>query len=283
VSDLGRPELGGAVRRPAPALRLHIDRYVGYHQVLGVPGIHRGLPSQHLTLIVAFDEPVDIVAMPNPAQPSQAFFALVGGLHAAPAMIRHNGRHHGIQLELTALGARRLLGMPAGELGSTVLALDEVLGRPARELSERLAASLGWAARFDVLDEVLTRALVDRAGPPAEVAWVWERLVATGGGVEVGALAGEVGWSRRHLGERFRQELGLSPKVAARVLRFERACELLRRPRRPGLADVAARCGYTDQAHLTREWHDLAGCSPTTWMAEELPFVQDSAQLENAG
>ena len=120
------------------------------------------------------------------------------------------------------------------------------------------------------------------------MAWVWERLVATGGGVEVGSAGREVGWSRRHLGERFRQELGLSPKVAARVLRFERACELLRRSVRPelgqpGLAAVAARCGYTDQAHLTREWHHLAGCSPTTWMAEELPFVQDSAQLEHAG
>jgi AraC-like DNA-binding protein len=107
--------------------------------------------------------------------------------------------------------------------------------------------------------------------PAAALAW------------EVVDLAEEIGWSRRHLGERFRDELGLSPKVAARVMRFQRACRLLQRPRRPGLADVAAACGYYDQAHLTREWHDLAGCTPTVWMAEELPSVQDAAGGYDAG
>jgi AraC-like DNA-binding protein len=61
-----------------------------------------------------------------------------------------------------------------------------------------------------------------------------------------------------------------------RVLRFDRARRLLGRVDRPGLADVAATCGYYDQAHLTREWNELAGCTPTTWMSEELPSVQDS-------
>jgi AraC-like DNA-binding protein len=51
---------------------------------------------------------------------------------------------------------------------------------------------------------------------------------------------------------------------------------MLQRPahRRRGLADVAAECGFYDQAHLTREWHDLAGCTPTTWLAEEQGTVQ---------
>ncbi|MCA1672997.1 MAG: helix-turn-helix domain-containing protein, partial [Actinobacteria bacterium] len=51
---------------------------------------------------------------------------------------------------------------------------------------------------------------------------------------------------------------------------------------RPPLADVAARCGYYDQAHFTREWRDLAGCSPRTWLAEELPSVQDTNPLDLA-
>lgn len=92
------------------------------------------------------------------------------------------------------------------------------------------------------------------------------------------ALAEEVGWSRRHLGERFRRELGLAPEVAARVVPSERACTMLDRPPSPrsGPAEVAAVCGYFDQAHMTREWRQLAGCSPTTWIGEELPSVQDS-------
>jgi AraC-like DNA-binding protein len=78
--------------------------------------------------------------------------------------------------------------------------------------------------------------------------------------------------------------------VAARVLRFERARAELLRPG-PRLADVAARCGYADQAHLSREWRELAGCTPSQWIAEEapwlhhaeLPFVQDDEALRAAG
>lgn len=84
-------------------------------------------------------------------------------------------------------------------------------------------------------------------------------------------------------------ELGLSPKTAIRVVRFEHACTLLLGDPRPSLAAVAARTGFYDQAHLNREWADLAGCTPTEWLAEELhdppralgeaefPFVQDNA------
>jgi transcriptional regulator GlxA family with amidase domain len=54
----------------------------------------------------------------------------------------------------------------------------------------------------------------------------------------------------------------------ARVLRFERATGMLRSTFRPPLAVVAAECGYADQAHMTREWVEFAGNSPTVWLAE---------------
>ena len=88
-------------------------------------------------------------------------------------------------------------------------------------------------------------------------------------------VAGQVGWSRRHLAHRFTDEFGLSPKLAARVVRFERATTLLRSPGRPALAEVAAACGYYDQPHLNRDFVELAGCPPGEWLAAELPSVQD--------
>jgi AraC-like DNA-binding protein len=64
------------------------------------------------------------------------------------------------------------------------------------------------------------------------------------------------------------------------VLRFEQAVDRLKRRPVTRLADLAADLGYADQAHLTREWQALAGCSPRQWMAEELPFVQDRAAVD---
>jgi AraC-like DNA-binding protein len=262
--------------RPSPVLRPFVARYGGYCQEGFAPGTHQGLPSRYMTLIVSLGPPTDIAVMPDPAQAPGAFDAFVGGLHASAATVRHDGNQAGIQLYLTPLGARTLLGLPAAALANTVVALDEVLGRPAVELVERLGAAPSWPERFAVLDDVLAAALRDAPDPPPEVAWAWRKLVATGGAVDVASLADEVGWSRRHLGERFRAELGLPPKVAARVLRFERSRRMLQQPARPGLADVAVACDYYDQAHMTREWREIAGCTPAAWITTELPNLQDA-------
>lgn len=119
-------------------------------------------------------------------------------------------------------------------------------------------------------------------GMVRELDGAWRLLTASNGTLKITRLAAEVGWSRRQFAERFRREFGLTPKIAARVMRFERANRMLRRPARPSLATVATVCGYFDQAHLTRDWHELAGCSPSRWLAEELPFVQDTEPAEIA-
>jgi len=259
---------------PALPLQSIVERYRGY-RLAGAPGTHRGLPSQHLTFIISLDEPVDIARMPEGGTSPGKFQAFVGGLHSSAASIRHEGYQFGISLSLTPLGARSLLGLPAGELAHAVVPIEELLGPSAVGLVDQLASAPGWHERFAILDQVLVARLKGGAGPPAEVTEAWRQLIATSGGVGVGALAEEVGYSRRHLGDLFRRELGLAPKEAARVLRFERSRRLLERPDRPTLADVAVASGYYDQAHMTREWREIAGCPPTTWMAEELPSVQD--------
>jgi AraC-like DNA-binding protein len=119
---------------------------------------------------------------------------------------------------------------------------------------------------------------------PAEVAWAWRRLLRSGGTARVSELAAETGWSSRHLTSRFRAEIGLTPKAAARVVRFHRTRDLLvAHAAADGfrLADLAVTCGYFDQAHLAREFRALAGCPPSQWLAEEFRNVQ--AILRSAG
>jgi AraC-like DNA-binding protein len=95
--------------------------------------------------------------------------------------------------------------------------------------------------------------------------------------VPISVVAAEIGWSGRHLTDRFRAEIGLRPKEAARVARFDRARRALRPTAR--LADVAARHGFADQSHLVREFHAFAGCAPSRWLADEFGFVQAGAGL----
>ena len=134
---------------------------------------------------------------------------------------------------MTPLGARALLGLPAGELASLDLEAAEILGPFAAELHERVRAAGTWADRFAVVDGLLFQADRSSAGRPApdapEVAYAWRALLASRGAMPIADLAQETGWSARHLGGRFRAEIGLTPKAAARVIRFDRARRLLQR------------------------------------------------------
>jgi hypothetical protein len=73
-----------------------------------------------------------------------------------------------------------------------------------------------------LLDRFLLRRLEAGQRPSPEIGRAWERLVATGGAVPIGQLAAEVGWSHKRLLVRFKQQVGLRPKTAARLVRFDR-------------------------------------------------------------
>lgn len=261
--------------RPAPPLRGLVAGYTGYRQRGGAPGTHRGLPSPWLTLILTLDEPLTVLAHPDPRQAGGDYDTLLGGLHTTPALLAHPGAQSGLQVALRPLGARALLGLPAGALAGTDVDAAAVLGRDADELRTRLLAAPGWAARFAVVDAVLLRRLAAAppAGPAAEVGRAWWLLGRSGGRAGVAAVAAEVGWSERRLRSRFHDEVGLSPKAAARVVRFHAARTELARRAAAGapvdLAGLAAEHGYTDQPHLTREFGELAGLAPVRWLRAE--------------
>jgi AraC-like DNA-binding protein len=257
--------------RPSPVLRPYVGFYTGYRQRGLAPATHRGLPSPYLTLIVTIDEPLAIVAHPDPHQAAGRYDTLLGGLHLTPAMITHDGAQSGVQVAVNPLGCRALLGLPAGELAEVDADAADVLGAVAGELQERIRYASSWPQRFAAVDAVLTRRLSTGSVAP-EMARAWDLLLGAGGAMPITVVADEVGWSARHLADRFRVETGLRPKEAARVIRFDR----VRRRITAGapLADLAADAGYFDQAHLAREFRSLAGCSVTRWLGEEFGFVQ---------
>ena len=149
--------------------------------------------------------------------------------------------------------------MPLDELHNRTVPLEDVLG--AGTLVEELAGAPDWDACFRRLDAELTRRIAAAPAPHPAVREAWRALVASRGTVPIGALAAELGWSRRHLAARFREDVGASPKFLARLLRFEHAAERIRTGSAP-LGDVALACGFYDQAHLNREVRDFTGAPP---------------------
>ena len=158
----------------------------------------------------------------------------------------------------------------AADLTGTLAALDDVWARDAGQLEDRLRAATSWDERFTIAADVLGRRLGARPSVDPEVAYTWRRTVTSRGRVRVDGLADEVGWSRKRLWSRFRSQIGLTPKRAAQLVRFDHAAHLLAAGH--AAAIVAAQSGYVDQSHLHREVKAIAGVTPTAvatapWLA----------------
>ncbi|MFJ3207132.1 helix-turn-helix domain-containing protein [Streptomyces flaveolus] len=161
------------------------------------------------------------------------------------------------------------------DLRGTVVSLGDVWGRDAGRVEDRLRAAASWDERFVIAVDVLGRRLSDRPSLDPEVVAAWRLMLTGRGRVRVDSLANEVGWSRKRLWSRFRSQIGLSPKHAARLVRFDPAAHLLA----AGIAaaQVAAASGYVDQAHLHREVKAFAGVTPTAMAAAPWLAIDDVA------
>jgi len=210
--------------------------------------------------------------------------AFVAGVDDSHCLVKHGGTTCCLDLKLTPLGAYRLLGVPMNELAGQVVDLGDVLGAEGRRLAAMLAEpppaagppsgrdeAAVWARRFDLLDRFLLRRAAAGPAPSRPVAWAWERLVATGGLVPIGGLADAIGWSRRHLAERFRREAGLPPKTMARIIRFSRLLGRAATTNPVRWDRLAAECGYYDQSHLNRDFREFAGTTPADYLARRQP------------
>lgn len=255
-------------RQLHPALAPLVVSLVGYDYRLPAEAVHHGLPSTAATVVIALDQPLDCGWLDD--ETSGRFWTLIAGLHVRPALIRTHGHQVGLQVALTPLGLRALTGGPAAQCSRQLLDEDQLALLPAG-VHERLQEA-DWRTRIELVEQVLLDRLTGGSAElRPELTRAWNRLRADGG-VSIADLADDVGWSRRHLLNQVRAEFGLDPRTIRSVGRFERARALAQRG--VALADVAARCGYADQAHLNRDWRAFAAATPRQTLTE-FPTVQE--------
>ncbi|WP_406436171.1 helix-turn-helix domain-containing protein [Streptomyces sp. NBC_00631] len=251
--------------QPHPALRPGVLSYRGIRLTLDRPRRRLETPIGAATLLLGFEQPIRIS---RDGRPPATLVCVCNGLTTTPAVGEHGGRISGIEILLEPWAAFSLFGTPQYELANRSVDPDElphVLGQGVGELAAALGALPRWADRFRLLDDVLLR--WSRAGAPRSprVERAWALLRRDWGAVPVPRLAEEVGWSVRHLENRFRERIGLGPKAAGRVLRLQRAGRMLAAGR--GQAETAAVCGFYDQAHPSGEFKAMTGCTPGEFAA----------------
>ncbi|TGT42314.1 AraC family transcriptional regulator [Mesorhizobium sp. M8A.F.Ca.ET.165.01.1.1] len=248
-------------RLPNAALDGVVTDICGYRET--ATGHFRNVEYASLTvpLVISFAEPFAIGLGRTPDD-NDRFASFAAGLFAGPVMIESFGGACCIQVNFTPLGARRFFRLPMSELTDNMVVLDDVLGAEGAALRERLGNTPDWTARFDLAEAFVAARLESAAETPLEIAWAYDRIITSGGRTRIASLAEQLGWSRKHLADKFSDATGIGPKTLSRIVRFNRALRLSSEPT-ADWADVAADCGYADQAHLVREFRELAGETPT--------------------
>jgi len=187
-----------------------------------------------------------------------------------PGDVRASGwRGECLQIRLSPVVAT-IVGAAPADIAGAVVPLSDLWGPEAVRFEERLRAAPSWDDRFRVATDALGSRLDRHRGVDEQVAHAWGLIIGAGGLARVDRLAHAVSWSRKRLWAQFRAQLGITPKQAAQLVRFDRAAHLLAAGHGPAAA--AAEGGYADQSHLHREVKAFTGATPTAvarapWLA----------------
>jgi AraC-like DNA-binding protein len=194
----------------------------------------------------------------------------LAGMQLGPVVCTQPRRHHVLGIRLKPAGAYALLGAPLREVTGLVIALEDVLGPRARELVDRCRAAASREARLGVAVTWVAGRLRDARPVEPPVAWAADEIERHGGHLPIARLRTETGFSKTRLVRAFRDQVGVPPKLFARIVRFRAALEMIERGPR-SLADVALAAGYYDQPHFNAEFRELTGMSPRELLVARYP------------
>jgi AraC-like DNA-binding protein len=135
------------------------------------------------------------------------------------------------------------------------------------QLQQRLGDCDSFEARARVTDRFLSR--ICRARPSSDgISSAANQILLRQGEVQIGGLADAIGLSLRQFERRFTQQIGVRPKVYARIARFEAALDSKARPRAKSWAEIVCEFGYYDQMHLVHDFEQFSGETPTDLLTE---------------
>lgn len=255
---------------PSENLKNWACSYSGYREDAGRPVCRLEIPRDRITVILGFGDRLQI----NPVGSTKSIQSqiFVVGLGEKPLLVNHEGVQRCIEIALLPWAANKLFSGASAELTQGIVDLKDLWGSDADVLVEQLSESSSWQKRFALVERFLSEKFArSNQTIRLEVKWAWEQLENYGGCIQIRQLARELGWSDRHFATCFREQIGITPKVAARRIRFTRAHQLLTDSENYTLSEIAIMCGYSDQSHFTREFHRFAGCSPTVYQAAHFP------------
>jgi len=257
---------------PPPPLSALVDCFWYSEGFEGTHQQERLLPNGESGIVIDLrEEPIHIYGDAGNFQSFEP--AIFCGARTDCFIIDTCAQERVIGIQFRPGGAYPFLGMPASEVANATHSLEDLWPRQAALLREALLSAGNVATMFAILEHTLLRRLRDTAQLHPAVAFAIRRLARPGDAVRVRDVADEAGLSARRLGDLFEQQTGLAPKAFQRVRRFQRALRSLHTGHEAQWANLAATCGYYDQAHFIHDFRSFSGMTPSDYITIATPHL----------
>lgn len=251
--------------RPAPPLREFVHGFWHSTYTPSQPRV-RILPSGTIELVVNLSEDqIRVYDFRNP-KTIQCFPGIVvAGAYAGALDIDPMQHASMMGIHFRPGGGYPFFGVALRELVNSHLSLELLWGSAATELREKLCSATTPQQRFQILEQSLCARLHQSTQHPA-VSLALDMFGVAGTGGSVKAVANRVGLSQRRFIQVFGSQIGLTPKLFCRVMRFNHVLESVERATKPNWCQMATDCGYVDQSHLIRDFQGFCGLSPADYL-----------------
>jgi AraC-like DNA-binding protein len=247
---------------PAPGLdrfvRCYVQREVRIH---GTPVVHP-VPARAATMLeFDFGDPVDVVSIDRRWRDKSPLFVVVGPRTSRNIDLHLSGTLKAFVIMFRPDGLQRLFGLPTAEISDRSFDAPSVLGSYISQAGQILGEAPSFEARVRFANEWLFRQSL-RAGEVDAISEAANRMILSGGRADLMALADSVGLSSRQFARRFTRQIGMRPKLFARIARFEAALEHKAFFALKSWTEIAHEFGYYDQMHMVHDFAEFTGETP---------------------
>jgi AraC-like DNA-binding protein len=268
--------------RPAPGLEQFVRFYVQREvQIPGAPVIHP-VPARPATMIeFQFSDPVDVLDLDNGMLQPSPLLVVVGPQTYRRRELHLRGTLKHFVVMFQPDGLQRLHSLPIHELTNQAYDAHSVLGSSISHIWQILGNLQSFEDRVRVANEWLLHQ--SRRCPGADgISDAAHQMILTGGCIDLPALADRAGLSTRQFDRRFIRQVGMRPKLFARIARFEAALETKACSATRSWTDVAHEFGYYDQMHMIHDFEEFTGGTPTGILTQlEAVFAERIRQMRS--
>jgi AraC-like DNA-binding protein len=241
----------------------------------------RLLPDGSMEMVVNLNEDQTRLYDPHETEKFQTLRGpVVVGAHSEFFVIDTAEQHTVAGVHFKPGGAFPFLGLPAGELHNSMVSLEDLWGRLADQLRERLLEAATPQAKFRLLEQSLLEQAAERLERHPAVAFALHELHRLPHTRTIADVTGQIGLSAKRFIQVFSGEVGLTPKLFCRVRRFQTVLRAIGKGRPVEWAAVAADCGYFDQAHFIHDFRAFSGINPSTYIAQRTEHLNHVPLIE---